>query len=167
MTLEDVLDLYALLEAAAIPIWLEGGWGVDALLGHQTRAHDDLDCIVQHHDLPQMRAVLERAGFRMIDDEHWWHFIMADENGRALDVRVVTLDALGNGLYGPPDLHLPTYPVQSLATTGMLQGQIVRCLSAEQQVAAHTGYELDEQDFQDVYALHERFGVPLPAPYQR
>ena len=41
------LDLLArLLEAAArreLPVWLGGGWAIDARLGRITRAHDDLD----------------------------------------------------------------------------------------------------------------------------
>ena len=31
----------------------------------------------------------------------------------------------------------------------------------------HTGYPLSEQEFHDVYALHERFGVELPEEYRR
>jgi hypothetical protein len=28
-------------------IWLDGGWGVDALVGEQTREHEDLNLIVR------------------------------------------------------------------------------------------------------------------------
>ena len=34
------------LEAAGIDYWLSGGWGLDALLGRQSRTHDDLDLVV-------------------------------------------------------------------------------------------------------------------------
>ena len=33
-----------------IDVIIDGGWGVDALLGEQTRTHDDLDVAVQHED---------------------------------------------------------------------------------------------------------------------
>ena len=33
MTAEDVVALYGLLEELGIEIWIDGGWGVDALLG--------------------------------------------------------------------------------------------------------------------------------------
>jgi hypothetical protein len=31
----DVVELIGLLEEHGIDVWLNGGWGVDALLGHQ------------------------------------------------------------------------------------------------------------------------------------
>lgn len=45
MTASDVAVVLDRLEDAKIEAWLEGGWGVDALLGKQTRTHDDLDLI--------------------------------------------------------------------------------------------------------------------------
>ena len=43
MTSIDVIDCYTTLENLGIEIWVDGGWGVDALLGEQTRPHKDLD----------------------------------------------------------------------------------------------------------------------------
>lgn len=43
MHVRDVLAVLAVLEAAGCRVWLEGGWGVDALVGHQTRPHRDVD----------------------------------------------------------------------------------------------------------------------------
>lgn len=37
MNSADVVDLYAHLTDLGIEVWLDGGWGVDALLGEQTR----------------------------------------------------------------------------------------------------------------------------------
>ena len=36
-----------------ISVWLDGGWGVDALLGRQTRPHNDIDLFIElkHRDL--------------------------------------------------------------------------------------------------------------------
>jgi hypothetical protein len=41
MTATALVGLLHLLDAAAIPTWLDGGWGVDALLQTQTRSHKD------------------------------------------------------------------------------------------------------------------------------
>ena len=46
MLAEDVLELYALLLEHGVQIWLDGGWGIDALLERQTRPHKDLDAFV-------------------------------------------------------------------------------------------------------------------------
>jgi lincosamide nucleotidyltransferase A/C/D/E len=43
------------LEKLGIEIWVDGGWGVDALLGEQTRPHKDLDIAIQQKDVPQLR----------------------------------------------------------------------------------------------------------------
>ena len=43
MSSENVLAVVELLERAQITVWIDGGWGVDALLGSETRRHADLD----------------------------------------------------------------------------------------------------------------------------
>jgi hypothetical protein len=41
--LPEVVDVLERLDRAGVPVWLDGGWGVDALVGRQTRPHRDLD----------------------------------------------------------------------------------------------------------------------------
>ena len=41
MNIDDVLILIQELNNLNIDVWITGGWGVDALLGKQTRQHDD------------------------------------------------------------------------------------------------------------------------------
>jgi hypothetical protein len=40
---EDVIRIHQSLSVNGIQVWLTGGWGIDALLGEQTRQHKDLD----------------------------------------------------------------------------------------------------------------------------
>ena len=40
-TMEDVLRVLDALDRAAVPAWLGGGWGVDALVDDETRRHSD------------------------------------------------------------------------------------------------------------------------------
>jgi lincosamide nucleotidyltransferase A/C/D/E len=47
MSSEDTLELYDSLEHLGVRIWLDGGWGVDALLAKQIRTHKDLDIVIQ------------------------------------------------------------------------------------------------------------------------
>lgn len=42
MPLDEVLNFCTQMEDANVRVWLDGGWGVDALLGGQTRDHSDL-----------------------------------------------------------------------------------------------------------------------------
>jgi lincosamide nucleotidyltransferase A/C/D/E len=43
MTIEaaDVVEILGWLGAVSVDVWLDGGWGVDALVGEQTREHKD------------------------------------------------------------------------------------------------------------------------------
>ena len=43
MTLEQVVAVMDILRSLSCQFWLEGGWGVDALVGRQTRSHRDVD----------------------------------------------------------------------------------------------------------------------------
>ena len=167
VTASDVTDLYLKLEALGIEIWIDGGWGVDALLGTQTRAHADIDIVVQEKDVPSMRAYLDKQGFEGLerDDTRPWNFVLGDSEGREVDVHVIVLDTEGNGLYGPPQ-NGELYPAAALLGRGSVGGLSVRCLSPEYQLDSHTGYDLSESDYHDVRALAEKSGLELPPEYK-
>ena len=97
MIAADVISLYTELQNLRIKIWVDGGWGVDALLGEQTRPHKDLDIAIQQRDVPQLRALLEAKGYKEIklEDARPWNFVLGDENGREIDVHVIVLDSKG------------------------------------------------------------------------
>jgi lincosamide nucleotidyltransferase A/C/D/E len=46
MSAADVEYCLDVWERAGITVWLDGGWGVDALVGRPTREHDDLDIAI-------------------------------------------------------------------------------------------------------------------------
>src|SRR5207237_7001400 len=67
LTAAGVVDVLWRLRAAGIDVWVEGGWGVDALLGEQTRPHDDLDLGVRMEDVDRICRIL--SDFERSDDE--------------------------------------------------------------------------------------------------
>jgi len=168
MSAGDVEWFLGLVDELGIDVWLDGGWGVDALLGEQTRFHADLDVIVEECDVAELRRGLAPFGFAAIptDDRTEWNFVLADPNGRRIDVHVIVIDEHGNGLYGPPEQGV-SYPASALTGSGTVGNRPVRCLTADYQVQSHTGYELNENDLHDVMALHDRFGVPLAEEHRR
>jgi Aminoglycoside-2''-adenylyltransferase len=97
---EDVLEVLDRLESAGIVVWLDGGWGVDALIGRQTRPHSDLDLAIARDDLVQAEVLLAGAGFRH-DTEAMpgvpARFVMVDELGRQVDFHPLVFDAEGTG----------------------------------------------------------------------
>ena len=48
MPAEYVVELYDKLDDLGIPIWIDGGWAVDALLATETRQHADLDIALEY-----------------------------------------------------------------------------------------------------------------------
>ncbi len=61
--LAEVLDVLAALSALGCRFWLEGGWGVDALVGRQTRAHRDLDVDLDARCEEPALTVLAELGY--------------------------------------------------------------------------------------------------------
>jgi lincosamide nucleotidyltransferase A/C/D/E len=168
MTAVDVLSLYGELENLGIILWIDGGWGVDALLGEQTRPHKDLDIAVQQKDVSTLRKLLQERGYTEIklEEARPWNFVLGDENGRETDFHVIVVDDKGNGLYGPAEKG-EMYPAASLSGTGSVNGRKVRCISPDWMVKFHSGYELKDKDFRDVSALCQRFGIQLPEAFAK
>ncbi len=163
MTKDDVIAFVQLLERHDIALYIDGGWGVDALLGEQTRPHADLDIAVEHKDAPQIRALLEARGYEDVprDDTRPCNFVLGDDEGRQIDVHSYTFDADGNNIYGVP------YPYESLSGTGTIGGYPVKTIAPDWMVKFHTGYEIDAGDYHDVKLLCRRFGIDLPPEYEK
>ena len=87
MTSIDVIDCYTTLENLGIEIWVDGGWGVDALLGEQTRPHKDLDIAIQQKDVQKLRELLEAQGYREIklEEAKPWNFVLGDDKDHEID----------------------------------------------------------------------------------
>jgi len=144
-------------------VWLDGGWGVDALLGEETREHDDLDLVVALERAEDLVAVLRRLGYEHVAGSAPTSFVLVDPTGRQVDVHPVTFDrARGGGVYLMNDGRDWVYPMQGFSGTGRVAGREVQCLSAEVQVLVHSGYELTEKDHIELELLRERFGVEVP-----
>lgn len=157
-----------LLEGAAIDVWLDGGWAVDALLGEQTRPHRDVDLIVPVHQLPKLRVILAGEGFTIRPGGTPANFVFADRSGLEIDVHAITFDAVGNGVYQMENGQEWQFPASGFAGRGTINGMVVRCLSAEVQVQCHAqGYVPAEKDLRDMEQLRRRFGVELPPQLRR
>ncbi len=93
-------EVHAVLDAlgtAGIPTWVAGGWGVDALAGRQTRAHRDLDLLVDAERLEDCLSILTARGYAVETD---WLPVRVEVGaaGRGwVDVHPVRLAADGSG----------------------------------------------------------------------
>jgi lincosamide nucleotidyltransferase A/C/D/E len=168
MTAEALLALLHLFETQGLDVWLDGGWGVDALLQEQTRPHKDADVVVRVSDLPRLTALLAARGFAVRPDGTHSNFVMADADGLEVDIHAVEFDAAGHGVYRMANGDDWIYPAEGFMGSGMVSGQPVRCLTATTQVLGHaSGYVPAAKDIEDMERLRARFGVVLPPHLQR
>jgi lincosamide nucleotidyltransferase A/C/D/E len=166
MEAAEVARLVELVATAGLDVWIDGGWGVDALLGEQLREHDDLDLVVQLADVPRFKAALADAGYEQVAGREPKSFVLVDGRGRQVDVHPVVFDERrGGGVYLMEDDREWVYPSAGFGGRGRIGGRAVRCLTPEVQVLVHDGYELGDKDYRELALLHERFGVALPPKY--
>jgi lincosamide nucleotidyltransferase A/C/D/E len=160
---ETVMELLQGFSALGVRVWLDGGWGVDALLGEQTRPHADLDIVVQKNDRQAIETFLRGRGYRDVprNDTRAWNFVLGDMNGNEIDVHVIEVSDSGDGIYGPFE-DGNKYPAAALTGIGSIAGNAVLCMSAGYQVANHVGYPPRARDLEDVENLCRRFGLRRP-----
>jgi lincosamide nucleotidyltransferase A/C/D/E len=163
MDARRVLDLLGRLAAARLDVWVDGGWCVDALLGEQTRAHDDLDLVSRIEDSARIEEVLGQSGYLVAGGGLPCSFELVDDAGHQVDAHPVAFDAHGDGVYVMADGGHWVYPAAGFGGSGEIEGISVPCLTPEVMLVNHsTGYVLDADHEGDVIALCEQFGLPLP-----
>jgi lincosamide nucleotidyltransferase A/C/D/E len=157
------LDLLEHLGASGLEAWLDGGWAVDALLGEQTREHDDLDLLTRLEDSGQIEKVLGERGYLLGAGGPPHSFEMVDGEGHQVDVHPVSFTPNGDGLYTMLDGREWIYPAHGFDGSGRILGHEIPCLTPEVVIVNHaTGYALDEAHQRDVLSLAARYGLPVP-----
>lgn len=153
MEAAEVIAVLDLLADAGVACWLDGGWGVDALVGRQTRPHEDLDLVIAVADVAPAIDALQKVGFAVDEDLRPVSFTMCTEDGRKVDFHPVTWDQTGSGIQAQPNNSSWTYPVEGFRGVGQVAGHPVRCLTADVQILCHAGYQLDAGDLRDLEVL--------------
>jgi lincosamide nucleotidyltransferase A/C/D/E len=167
MSEADVCSFLDLVGSLGIEIWLDGGWAVDAWLGGQTRAHADVDIVIETRALTTLVDALRARGYDEVprDDMRPWNFVLGDRDGHEVDFHVIDLAPDGTGIYGPPPPEF-IFPADSLTAVTRLCNRVVRAIPPHRLVEFHTGYEPDDDDRADVLALCERFEIEIPSSYR-
>lgn len=162
MSVEELYWYLDLFDELGVTVWLDGGWGVDALLGEQTRPHADIDIMIPSTDSKKLVDALRQRGFNDVhtNDRVDENFVMGHPTHGQIDFHVFEMAEDGSGVYRP---RVVDWPIEAdeLAVTGSIAGKAVRCLSAEYMVKSHANYTLKATDLHDMAALRERFGIKL------
>ena len=148
MTASAVVEVASCLEEAGLAHWLCGGWGVDALVGRQTRRHGDLDVVVDGSDrrLPTAAdAALARLGLERVATETSIEpmptiWVYSDGHGRTVDLL-------------PVDVVRPPFDRDDAWARGRIGQTEVGCISVTLQRTLRAGYPTRKSDRDDLAAL--------------
>jgi lincosamide nucleotidyltransferase A/C/D/E len=168
MNSKDVVDFYNEVEHLGIKVWINGGWGVDALIGEPTRPHGDLDIFIEAKDVSKLRNSLKARGYKetKLEIARPHNFVLGDNAGHEIDVHVITFDSEGRIIYGPVE-NGEIYPPELFTGVGVINGRTVKCISVEWVLKWHTGYKPREIDIKDVAALCRKFNLDCPEEYKK
>lgn len=154
-TARQVLAILTALDEQEIRYWVAGGWGVDALAGHQSRHHDDVDIVLDDFERTVGRAAeaLFTRGFAVVERElnpTWmpdrWHL----EDRANCHVELVSLDL---PLLQRAAEAFPAGRALAPFGTGTIGGREVPCLGADAQCIVHSGYPTRPVDRHDLGLL--------------
>jgi lincosamide nucleotidyltransferase A/C/D/E len=167
MTTSDVHEVLAALDRTGVPVWVAGGWGVDALLGEQTRRHGDLDLLIDEASDGRRRAVaaLAAVGYFPSDAQ--------GTPGALLPVRTILRNPSGRIVEllffrrpGAPVVTAAPELTDDALASGWLGGCVVGCLSAAEQLRLHSSYAPAPHDRIDVQRICQRFDLAFPPEYR-
>lgn len=160
---KDACEIIKLAEDAGIKVFLDGGWGVDALLERETRIHNDIDLFVDEQNYSHFIQIIKDNGFREIKMEYTTaaHRVWKDERNRIIDLHCFSYDETGNLIYEGEH-----FPLNTFSGEGMIGGIKVSCIEPASQVMFHLGYEHDDNDAHDVKLLCETFHIEIPEEYK-
>ena len=152
----DVREILDLLESVGADPRVTGGWGVDALVGRQTREHRDIDVAVRAETLDAALAALRHNDFEVTTD--WLPVrIELSRHDCHIDLHPLTYRPDGSAWQAGLDDTTFEYPAHDWVV-GHIDERAVRCLSSNRQRLFHMGYELSDTDRHDLTALerHEQ-----------
>ena len=170
MRASDVVEVLDQLRGAGAAHIVAGGWGIDALLGAETRTHRDVDLLIDASDLGRAQLALAAISFFPDDSrepELPAFLMLRDARGRHVDLHLLVFDDAGNGRQHFSDRRSLDFPAGGLDGSGSIGGRSVACLSPALQLRHHVGYDRDAGDERDLRLLAERFGLTLPSQPER
>lgn len=162
VTVPDACEILEMLSEASIKVFLDGGWGDDALIGRETRIHNDIDLFVEKKDYGKAISVIVGKEYREVPMDYTTgcHTIWKDENGRIIDLHC--FEYVEDGIL----YDGYTYPGDTFSGKGNIGNIKVSCINPQAQVLFHLGYEYDENDLHDVLLLCRVFNLEIPEEYK-
>jgi 2''-aminoglycoside nucleotidyltransferase len=124
--LQAIKEIFTKADEHGLPLWLDGGWSIDALLGKITREHSDIDLGFPGDRRAEYLEIIKEAGFTVTEEMSYG--FLAKRGDVLLDSEACVwvrdhYEAEGVGEY--PENACPD------ETNATLSGVSVRCMSWE------------------------------------
>lgn len=149
---ENLIDVLNLLEDLNIKYWVDGGWGVDILIGKQNRDHRDIDIDFDSESEEVLLDALKEKGYKITTDWSPSRIELYHLELGYLDIHPLIINKDGSARQAAPDGGWYEFEAKWFSTA-VLEGRVIPCISAEAQKLFHSGYELREVDKIDIKNL--------------
>ena len=167
---QTVVEIVASLRDYGVPLFITGGWAVDAVLERTTRDHADLDLLVPEECSIRALACLSALDFAEVRDQEARRTVVARTGSEEVDLLFAEFAADTSVTWADPGGRMQAFPPDFFGT-GVVAGQIVPCLSPRGSVAfieAHVGpLGIRTRDMKTCRTLCRKFGLPLPKAFTR
>ena len=152
-TEQNLFHILDLFERLKVSYWLDGGWGVDVLIGKQQREHRDIDIDFDAKFTTEVIEKLKEIGY--ITEVDWMpsRMELKHEEYGYLDIHPLNFNADGSITQADPEGGVYTFQKEWFTTTDY-KGLQIPCISKEAQLLFHSGYELKEKDKFDIDNLN-------------
>lgn len=168
MSFRDVQEVAVALQEADLKFWFAGGWGIDVLVGLQSRDHLDLDIVIEDYRRDEPRVCRALSGLGYVRPEPkvggiWMPSVIAlsDWSGRRIELMEIDWErfAVNSGLVASDETGVAVSALRERAfAEGVIFAQKLPCLSRRAQLLFHSNFTLSEKQRQDLDVLNESRG---------
>lgn len=155
----DAVEIITLFRSKGIQLYLDGGWGVDALVGFESRIHNDMDIFIERQYKERAIKLLKDNGYHETVMEYTTpdHSLWQEDSARIIDLHIFSHNDNDDIIF-----EGEIFPKEVFSGKGRINDIEVDCITPEWQVIFHSGYELDNNDIKDVLLLCNRFNIEVP-----
>ena len=161
----DVLEVAVALQEEGLKFWFAGGWGIDVLVGVQSRDHLDLDIVIEDcgRDEPTVCRALSKLGYVHRESRVggiWMPsvFALSDQTGRRIELMEIDWErfASDSGLVASDQTGVSINTLRESAfAEGVIFDQKLPCISKRAQMLFHSNFTLNEKQRRDLDFLME------------
>ena len=149
---ENLMEVLNLLDSLKIKYWIDGGWGVDILLGEQNREHRDIDVDFDGKFTGILLDTLKGKGYEITTDWSPARIELYHPQLGYIDIHPLIISEDGSAKQAGLNDNWYDFKAEWFSSA-LFEGRIIPCISAEAQKIFHNGYELREVDIIDLKNL--------------